>query len=146
MKKALLILALLVNLLYANELAWVDEQIKAIKPPRVGLSSKEVYSLKDPFIFLSEKKATKKKNKKTLKKESKYNYKKRTHTKSYHFKLNAVMNKSALINNKWYKEGQYIKGYKIAKVHLNTVILMRGNKKITLTTKSEKTNLKFNKK
>jgi ribosomal protein L20 len=146
MKKILLILTFFVGFLYANELAWVDEQIKAIKPPRVGLSSKEIYSLKDPFIFLSKKKALKKKTKKQLKKNSKYSYKKRTRTRTYHFKLQAIMNKSALINNKWYKEGQFVNGYKIAKVHLNTVVLTRGSKKITLTTKSEKTNLKFNKK
>ena len=146
MKKFILLLTLTSTFLFANELKWVDEQIEAIKPPRVGLSPKEITLLKDPFILLVEKTVDKKKKTIATNKQSKYNYKKKIHKKSYHFKLDAIMNKSALINDKWYKEGSLIYGYKIAKVNRNTVVLTKGNKKITLTTISKKNNLKINKK
>jgi hypothetical protein len=148
MKKFTITLLLSATYLFANnhELAWVDEQIEAIKPPRIGLSIKEINQLKDPFILLVEKKEDKKKQVKKAQKHSKYNYKKKIHRRSYHFRLEAIMNKSALINGKWYKEGQNIYGYKISQVDRNIVILTKGRKKIKLSTISHKKNLKFNKK
>jgi len=148
MKKFTFALIVTATCLFSNdsELAWVDEQIEAIKPPRIGLSIKEINQLKDPFILLVEKKADKKTTAEKAKKHSKYNYKKKIHRRSYRFSLEAVMNKSALINGKWYKEGSYIHGYKIAKVDWNRVVLTKGSKKITLSTISQKKNLKFNKK
>jgi len=56
------------------------------------------------------------------------------------------MNKSALINGKWYREGDHIHGYKISQVNSRTVTLTNGHKRITLSTITKKTNLKFNKK
>jgi len=149
MKKFALTLIVTTTYLFSNtnELAWVDEQIEAIKPPRIGLSPKDIGQLKDPFILLVEKKEDKKtKTAAKAKKSSKYNYKKKIHRRRYHFSLEAIMNKSALINGKWYKEGSYIHGYKIAKVDSKQVILTKGSKKITLSTISQKKNLKFNKK
>jgi len=149
MKKLALTLLLTSTYLFsnANELAWVDEQIEAIKPPRVGLSPKEIGKLKDPFILLVEKKEDKKTKSATkTKKHSKYNYKKKIHRRSYRFTLEAIMNKSALINGKWYKEGSSIHGYKITNVDRKTVTLVKGSRKITLSTISKKQNLKFNKK
>jgi hypothetical protein len=149
MKKFTLTLIVTATCLFSNnsELTWVDEQIEAIKPPRIGLSVKEINQLKDPFILLVEKKEDKKTTAAKAKKHSKYNYKKKIHRRSlYHFSLKAIMNKSALINGKWYKEGSYIHNYKIAKVDRNKVILTKGSKKITLSTISQKKNLKFNKK
>ncbi|MEO1937834.1 MAG: hypothetical protein ABGW85_04270 [Sulfurimonas sp.] len=148
MKKFTLTLIVTATCLFSNnnELTWVDEQIEAIKPPRVGLSPKEINQLKDPFILLVEKKEDKKTVAKKEKKHSRYNYTKKVHKRSYHFSLEAIMNKSALINGKWYKEGTYIYGYKITNVDRNKVILTKGSKKITLSTISKKKNLKFNKK
>jgi len=146
-----LILTMLISsvttLLFSSELTWVDKQIEAIKPPRTGLTKKEISLLKDPFILLVEEQQDKKdiKSKKSVK--SKYNYKKKIRKKrSYHFKLQAIMNKSVLINGKWYKEGDSIYGYKIAKVNRKSVLLLKGTKKLKLTTVSQTKNLKFNEK
>jgi len=149
MKKFILTLIVTATYLFSNnnELRWVDEQIEAIKPPRVGLSPNEINQLKDPFIFLAEKKEDKKTTALKRKKHSKYNYKKKIHQQSsYRFSLKAIINKSALINKKWYKEGAYIYGYKVAKVDKNQVILTKGSKKIILSTITQNKNLKFNKK
>jgi len=148
MKKFTITLLLSATYLFSNnnELAWVDEQIEAIKPPRIGLSIEEINQLKDPFILLVEKKKDKKSKLQNVKKHSKYNYKKKIRPKSYHFRLEAIMNKSAFINGKWYKEGSHIYGYKITNVDRNKVILTKGSKKLTLSTISQKKNLKFNKK
>ena len=49
----ILTLLLFTNNLSANELAWVDQQVEAIKPPRSGLKSSTLNSVSDPFIFLT---------------------------------------------------------------------------------------------
>ncbi|WP_297439626.1 hypothetical protein [Sulfurimonas sp.] len=139
--KTLYIALLLIGTLSANELSWVDEQVEAIKPSRQGLSDKAASKLKDPFIFLIVKKEDVK-GKKTLKKRvRRSNYVKKTYTRK--FTLKAILNKSALINGRWYKEGDKVYGYKLKIIDLNTVLLNRSNKKILLSTKSKSKNLKF---
>lgn len=134
-----------VSQLLANELSWVDEQVEAIKPPRVGLSSKEIAAVKDPFIFLIKKDDLQSKSKKTpSKKVFKTHYVKKSHTKR--LTLDAILNKSAMINNKWYKEGERVYGYKLAKVNTTSVVLKRHNKQLLLSTKSKSKNLKFHNK
>jgi len=133
------ILLLLIFELHANELKWVDEQIEAIKPSRSGITSREVSVLKDPFIFLN-------KTSKTKTSKTKYisSYK---HVKSKHrfktslFHLSMIMNKAARINNKWYKENETIKGYKILKVESSSVTLRKNKKTFLLSTHSKNKNL-----
>ncbi|QOP43927.1 hypothetical protein FJR45_08185 [Sulfurimonas sediminis] len=145
MKKFYLILMLLLtSQLFSNNLAWVDEQIEAIKPPRIGVSEKEISRIKDPFIFLHKKNDSKKH--KTGKKTvfgAHANYKKVTRHSTVHFRLDAILNKSAMINGKWYKQGKYIYGYKLAKVGRNSVLLVRKNKKLLLSTKSKSKKIKI---
>jgi len=130
----------------ANELAWVDEQIEAIKPPRIGLSSDEIVKLKNPFIFLrtQEKKEKVSKNTKTTPVKS---YKKRWRsTKRYKgLTLEAVLNKSVLINGKWYKLGEKVYGYTITKINAKTVELRKYKRTKILSTKSKKSNIKLSK-
>ncbi len=122
--------------LYAdNQLAWVDKQITAIKPPRVGISNKEISQIKDPFIYLVKKK-------KTIKKVFKHShYIRRYYTRRFY--LEAILNKSAMINRKWYKKGEWVHGYKLINVNKTSVILQRRNKKLLLSTESKNKNLKF---
>ncbi|UCM99524.1 hypothetical protein LCX93_08255 [Sulfurimonas sp. SWIR-19] len=145
MKKFYLILMLLLtSQLFSNNLAWVDEQIEAIKPPRIGVSEKEISRIKDPFIFLHKKNDSKKN--KTGKKTvfgAHANYKKVMQHSTLHFRLDAILNKSAMINGKWYKQGKYIYGYKLAKVGRNSVLLVRKNKKLLLSTKSKSKKIKI---
>jgi hypothetical protein len=129
----------------ANELAWVDEQVEAIKPPREGISNKDISKLKDPFIFLHAKK-TKKRARSPYRRYSKSSSKHRIQTHSSKISLEAILNKSALINGKWYKESEKVYGYKLEKVNLQSVVLTRGKKQILLSTESKSNNLKFNNK
>jgi hypothetical protein len=145
MKKLFLPLLLATVSYASSELKWVDEQIEAIKPARVGLNKQDIAPLKDPFILLV-KKEEKKEVKKAKKVTSKYLYKKRVHKKSYSFKLEAIMNKSALINGKWYKEGSPLYGgYSLLKVGTKSVVLKKGSKRRTLSTVTKNQNLKFKK-
>jgi len=149
MKKFTVTLLLLLSThLIANELSWVDEQIAAIKPPREGISNQEIEKVKDPFIFFLKKKDKKKKE---VIVKAKAPYKKhyrrsRKTTTSHRLKLEAILNKSALINGKWYKEGAKVYSYRLSKVKLKSVLLTKNKKTIILSTVSKNKNLKINNK
>jgi len=145
MKKLLILTLLLVSThLLANELAWVDEQVEAIKPPRKGIATREISKIKDPFIYLHKK--AKKRTRSSYRRYSKSASKKQIQRYSSKLSLEAILNKSALINGKWYKEGEKVYGYKLEKVNLQSVLLTRGKKQILLSTMSKSKNLKFNNK
>jgi len=148
MKTVYLLLTLLITTqLFSNNLAWVDEQIEAIKPPRVGVSEKEISKIKNPFIFLHKDIDSKKSQAtKGISPASYAGYKKVLKRRTIHFRLDAILNKSAMINGKWYKQGSYIYGYKLAKVSRKSVLLTRKNKKILLSTKSRNRKIKINNK
>jgi len=147
MKKLTLILLLLLSSqLFSNELAWVDEQVEAIKPPREGVSTREISKLKDPFIFLHAKKSKKRVRSPYRRYSKSSSGKKKVQTYSSKFTLEAILNKTALINGRWYKEGEKVYGYKLEKVNLQSVLLTRGKNQILLSTVSKSKNLKFNNK
>jgi hypothetical protein len=52
--------------------------------------------------------------------------------KKSELKLMAIFNNQALINNKWVKAGDYLKGYKVIKIYPRKVILRKENKIIIL--------------
>jgi len=139
----LILSILLSNVLFANELSWVDEQIQAIKPSRKGISEKEIRQLKNPFIYLKKKdEKTEKNAKKTVSVTPDRIYR---HRNQHTFTLEATMNQSALIHGKWYKVGSVVNGYKIIKIMPQSVILTKHKKRLILSMKSKKTNLKFSK-
>ena len=129
------------SLLIANELQWVDEQIEAIKPARVGLKSHEISKITDPFIFV---KSQEKANKKTRKAKTVYHAK---HHKRYYsvkrLHLAMTMNRSAKINGKWYKIGDTLHGYKITAIDVTEVTLRRHKKEYLISTNSKNKTLKF---
>ncbi|MDD2789421.1 MAG: hypothetical protein PHU40_02020 [Sulfurimonas sp.] len=127
--------------LSSNELAWVDHQIDAIKPPRTGVTSATISALSDPFIFL-EKKVNSDATKQVAATSGTYTFKSPAPTAPTLI-LSAVMNDSALINAKWYKVGDTIHGYKVLSIDLKSAHLASKNKKLTLTTHSDSKNLKF---
>lgn len=143
----LLLMLLITTQLFSDSLAWVDEQIEAIKPARIGVSKKEISKIKNPFIFLHKDTDSKKSQAtKGISPSSYAGYKKVLKRKSIHFRLDAILNKSAMINGKWYKEGGYVYGYKLAKVNRKSVLLTRKNRKILLSTKSRSRKIKINNK
>ena len=151
--------------LNADELQWVDEQINAIKPPRNGLSTDTLVSIYNPFIFLQKTneinssketvaiylkaktvKKTKTYKKKKVKKHSKRKkIKQRVYYGSKYLTLNAIMNKSALINNRWYKIDDKISKFKIKSITRTSVVLIKKNVKMILSTKSKSNTLNFKK-
>jgi len=96
--------------------------IEEIKPPRQGVSNQAVASVRSPFIVFVEKK-----NEKGTKKR----YVPRKTSKGG-LTLETVINKVVKINGDWYKEGEKIHGYTIAKVSKDQVLLKSGNIEKTL--------------
>jgi len=141
-KILLLILLLSVSTILANELSWVDDQIKAIKPPRKGIDKTKIDILKDPFILLGSSNEKKAQIKKTAKKRKIHRKKQRRYYVTK-LTLEATMNKSALINGKWYKEGSKVSSYTVTKVNAKTVLLTKGKKRKTLSILSKNKNLKI---
>jgi len=148
MKNLYLLLTLLIaTQLFCDKLAWVDEQIEAIKPARVGISDKEISKIKDPFIFLHKNDDSKlSRAKKGISPTSYSRYKKVVKHRTLHFRLEAILNKSAMINGKWYKQGSYAHGYKLVKVNRKSILLIRKNKKLLLSTVSRSNKIKINNK
>jgi hypothetical protein len=153
MKKIFLILSVLFStLVLSNELSWVDKQVDAIKPPRIGMKASSIKNLKDPFIFLeknrtaellrsksSQPKAGIKQNSKTAKKQ-------KIKTVSKVLVLNVIMNNSAMISGEWYKLGDRVNGFEISEINRNSVLLHKQKKKLLLSTKSNTNKLKFHNK
>lgn len=148
---------------FATELAWVDEQVEAIKPPR---KAAKISSISSPFIFLEKNKTIKKDSKKSSKSTSVRRAKAVSSSKTQKIAsdtkplnkglnldaiinkykalhLDAIMNSSALINGKWYKKSDKIKSYTIVSIDKTSITLKKGAKQMTLSTDSKIQNLKF---
>ena len=151
MKNILLILSLFIaTCTIANELKWVDEQIQAIKPPRSGISKSQIDMIQNPFIFLK-KELKEKPAKKALTSKrstiSKQSISKSTSNQvsrqTTSFTLSAIINKSALINGKWYKLESKVGKYTLSSINTGSVILTYKNKELLLSTRSKTKKLKF---
>ncbi|WP_281950834.1 hypothetical protein [Nitrosophilus kaiyonis] len=105
--------------LYANEeLKKIDSLIAKIKVKRVGIDSKNIKKLKDPFYY-------EKKYKVERIKKLKRKYK-------HYYRLYAILNDKAKINRRWYKIGSKVGIYRLYKICDNCVKLRKGNKVLTL--------------
>ena len=140
-KKLFLCLFVFAFSLNANELDWVDHQIKAIKPPRTGITSSNINTLSDPFIFLEKKEDAEIKN--VLVPASNIFAYPNEIEATPPIRLFAILNNSALINAKWCKVGDIIDGYKVLKIDVNSVHLSSNGQQLLLTTQSSSKNLKF---
>lgn len=145
MKNILILILILSYQLSADELKWVDEQINAIKPARDGIQKSKINAIKSPFIFLIKKEKTKdtapsKKASNITETSSNVLVK-----KEIILSLNAIINKSALINEKWYKIHEKVGKYTIISIERGLVILSFKKKKLILSIKTDNKNLKFKK-
>ena len=137
MKTIILTLILfLTTHLVSDELAWVNEQVEAIKPPRTGMNKHTLSGMKNPFIFLVKKTASNSNTKilstnKKVKKVSKV------------LSLTLVMNKKAMISGKWYRYGDLINGYRVKTITTNSVLLVKNKKKLLLSVKTNSKKLNF---
>ena len=136
----------------ANELAWVDQQVEAIKPARAGISSSRFSTLKNPFIFL-EKNKSKKKEKAPLAMKSSITSSSSSSGKTITTKtdkivkkvkkaltLDAVINKSALISGTWYNKNDEVRSYTLSEIGRTSVTLTKAGDILVLSTKSKNPN------
>ncbi len=130
----LIFIALLHTQLSAEaDLKWVDEQIKAIKPSRTGVSNSFINRLKDPIKPLVKK--TTGKSKTSSKSSTKKYYTSSKSTHKVHNKpltLEAIMNNNAYINGKWYNVHDKVRGQKITLIDKDYVVLKYKKKKTRL--------------
>ncbi len=134
--------------LSSNELAWVDKQIDAIKPPRKGLSNSAVSNLRSPFIFLKKsdkgvKKASTRPRSSRVAKSSRTTVKSKPKAAKKGLYVDAIMNNSAFIGGTWYKIKDKVQGYTISNITQTSVVLTKNSKNFVLSTRSTNRNLKF---
>ncbi len=137
---------LLTTSVFSNELAWVDEQIEAIKPER---QSSNIKNIKNPFVFLEQNGYVKPAPVLVEEVVSTTNAKgeviaiKIVKKKPKPLLLDAIMNSSVLINGKWYKKNEKVRNYKVVRIEKSSVTLKSSAKTITLSTNVKKQTLKF---
>ena len=132
--------------LISDELSWVDQQIDAIKPKRVGIDYTKINHIKDPFIVLKKQNKHIRQiqytsNKPYFKHRSTVITKAQPQCKNMNLEL--IINNKAMINHKWYKISQKVCGYKILNIANGTVYLAKGKKQTLLTTKEKNNNIHF---
>ncbi len=148
MKTLLLMLILFTSYAFcSDELSWVDEQVEAIKPSRIGMDYSTLTKLSNPFIFLD--RSDKKEQKSSVQRLLTTN----SAPKSIELKVQkqvlslfAILNSSAMINQKWYKKGDEVNGYTIQEIYPKSVLLSKDKKQLLLSTRSISKNLKFHNK
>ncbi|MDO9056302.1 MAG: hypothetical protein Q7U69_07095 [Sulfuricurvum sp.] len=128
-----------------KELVWVDEQILAILPARVGIPDGYINSLRDPMKM--------KKALPTLKSGSNLLAPPKLGSMGIlaqpkvieePLRLLAIMNKSVLISGKWYKVGQSIRNFTLAEIKSNSVLLTgKKDQKLILFLHKQNNNIKI---
>jgi hypothetical protein len=122
--------------IYADDLLWIDKQIQAIKQARPTIKNTNISKMENLFIFLE---------------KNGYNIEGVNITKKVIKKydtepiLEMIINKSALINGKWFKVNSIVDGYKINSINKTSVNISFGNKKYILSLKPKSYNLKIKK-
>jgi len=143
LKTKILILTLLTSLLQADAgMSWVDQKIDEIKPARSGLNTSTLARLKSPFIVIKdESKETAKSGPKTTPADVKKVTPVKPNMDKAPLTLQIVLNSSALINGKWVKENELIRGYKLSQIQSDYVVLERKSKKLKLFIAQKSKNL-----
>jgi hypothetical protein len=142
-KKFILLYLLLLALnLSSDELKWIDQQIEAIKPPREGISDSQISLLVDPFIFLKDIKIDVDTVLNPAAEEI-YQSMEIAPKEVKTYVLDAIINKSALIDGKWYNIGDEIDEYRVFKITLTSVTLHKKGEDIVISTNNKNQNLKF---
>lgn len=139
MKTLLLLIFISGSLLADANTDWVDGQVAAIKPPRSGISSSAVNRVKSPFIITYT--ATKPGKKSST--PGRAGSKPAARPAIKPMKVHAIMNDSALINGKWYKPDEKVRGYRVAKIDRESVLLTRGKKEKKLFLSSANSKIKI---
>lgn len=123
-----------------RELAWVDEQIKAIIPVRIGVSDGYINSLNDPIKYKSSAPMATGISTNLLAPPKLGSFPMLlTPPKVVEepLRLQALMNKSALINGTWYRLNDAVRSYRLVDIKATSILLSgaKGQNLILFITK-----------
>jgi len=123
-----------------KEVAWVNEQVLAILPARIGIADGFINSLRDPMKM---KKAAPSIGSKLLA-PPKLGSILQPPVIEEPLRLLAIMNKSVLINGKWYKSGDSVRNFTLAEIKSNSVLLTgKKDQKLVLFLTKQNNNIKI---
>lgn len=124
-----------------KELTWVDEQIQAILPARVGVPDGIIGSLGDPMRLNKPKAVAMSGN---LLAPPKLGVLALPKVVLEPLRLKALINKSALINGKWYKVNDAVRSYTLSEIKPNSVLLIgKKDQKLILFLTKQNNNIKI---
>ena len=134
-----------------KELAWVDEQIQAILPSRIGVADGFINSLNDPIKYLSSAPKGGNSGIKLLAPPRLGgmpmlpNMPLVPQIVEEPLRLQGLMNKSALINGKWYHLNDTVRAYTLAQIKPGSILLSgaKGQQLILFISK-QNNNIKIN--
>ncbi|MDD4883525.1 hypothetical protein [Sulfuricurvum sp.] len=123
-----------------KELTWVDEQIQAILPSRIGIPEGFINSLKDPMKM----KASLPSGITGSRLLPPPKLGSNLPVIEEPLRLQAIINKSVLINGKWYKLNDSVRNYTLSEIKNNSVLLMgKKEQKLILFLTKQNTNIKI---
>jgi hypothetical protein len=128
-----------------KELTWVDEQIKAILPARIGIPEGFINSLRDP-MKMKKPVPVATIGSRLLAPPGLGSTGLMTPPKIVEepLRLLAIMNKSVLISGKWYKVGDSIRNFSLLEVKSNSVVLAdKKDQKLILFLTKQNNNIKI---
>jgi hypothetical protein len=124
-----------------KELTWVDEQIRAIIPTRVGVPDGFVNSLRDP-MKMNQALSTPTSGSKLLAPPKLGSDLPKVIEEP--LRLTAIMNQSVFINGKWYKVGDNIRTFSLAEIKSSSVLLAgKKDQKLILFLSKQNSNIKI---
>jgi len=129
-----------------KELAWVDEQIQAILPSRVGVPEGFINSLRDPMKMKKPLSLATNGSKLLAPPRLGSSIAVLSQPKVVEepLRLLAVMNKSVLITGKWYKIGDSVRNFTLSEVKQNSVLLTgKKDQKLILFLTKQNNNIKI---
>ncbi len=127
-----------------KELTWVDEHIQAILPSRVGVSDGFIGSLNDPMKMNKVIPVALAGNLLAPPKLGSVNTLALPKIVEEPLRLQALINKAALINGKWYKLSDPIRSYSLSEIKPNSVLLIgKKEQKLILFLNKQNSNIKI---
>lgn len=123
-----------------KELTWVDQQIQAILPARVGVPEGYIVSLRDPMKM--KKKPVSSLNGSKLLAPPKLGS--NTIFVEEPLRLQAIINRTVLISGKWYKINDAVRNYTLTEIKSSSVLLTgKKEQKLILFLTKQNNNIKI---
>lgn len=129
-----------------KELAWVDEQIQAILPSRIGVPEGFINSLRDPMKMMKPVPVASNGSKLLAPPSLGTSGAILAQPKVIEepLRLFAIMNKTVLISGKWYRIGESVRNFTLTEVKQNSVLLTgKKNQRLILFLTKQNNNIKI---